>query len=278
MMMISFLYCLATISSAQSIDPSVFEKPCFDGWAECFVEKKVRGVGFIYDHFQLRHNVHSRVSFLDLQPLPEKVHFIQKFPVIKKKAIEKNKIRTHTSTHTKTNTDLDKVLISNHDDKVLEAWNCGSIDQLEESSLQGLLSPEDVSCLETTLHKQKRVTQKVRISKILIMHMRQSKQKKKWERLLLRHLEKFDRSDANMSLGYAIFLVNKKEYIEAIKWSDHAIEQSHTFKKGVDTKQKRFQAYQLRAISANHLWKKYAEELIKYREDSDQHRIEKKKW
>ena len=278
-MMMFFLYSVLASSFAQESSPTSFRTPCFDGWAECFIEEEIRGSGFIYDHNQIRHDVHARVSFLDFSPLPEKLTILYSFPQ------DEEKIKTYTTkryTKTKTVKTVTEVITKTEvitETKVKthqEEWNCKPVDELEDLALMGQLSAGEIACLEDSLHKQSRMTQKVRISKILINNMQQSKKYSKWEQLVLRHLEKFDRSDANMSLGFAIYLANKGKYIDAIRWCDNAIEQSHTFAKGSDTTEKRYQAYRVRAISANKLWRKYSEDLVKYRDDLKRDRIEKK--
>ena len=267
---------------AQEALPKGFRTPCFDGWAECFENEEVYGSRFLYDDNQLKHDVRSRVSFFDftviekgatMSVFPPIETIEKKRPVIAKKKTSSNTVKTSSNTVRK-KPPVEKTV---PDDEVkLEEWQCPPIDELEDAALLGVLSKKNINCVEENLHKQPLMTKKVQLSKILITNMQKSKAFDKWENLVLRHLTKFDRSDANMSLGFAIYLFNKKKYIDSIKWCDNALEQSHTFAKGADTKDKKYKIYKIRAMSAHSLWKKYAEELVKYRDDYNRERIEKK--
>ena len=77
---------------------------------------------------------------------------------------------------------------------------------------------------------------------------------KQWESYVRRHLEKFDRSDANLCMGYAVHLYTKKRYSSAITWSERALEQRQTFTAGEDYTTKVYKLFQLRALSAKNIW------------------------
>ena len=264
------LYSIQGLAFAQESRVSGFRVPCHDGWAECFDNQDIQGSRFIYDDNQLRHDVRARVSFWDFAPLSKETSLII-FPEDE----AKEKINPKPGIVRKKPKTINKIPEPVHDLEEL-SWACAPLQDLEDAALLGVLQKNDRECVEENLHQQVLMTQKVRLSKILITNAQKNKDYARWERLVLRHLTKFDRSDANMSFGFGLYLFNKKKYIESIKWCDTALEQSHTFSKGNDTKEKKYQLYQVRASAASKLWKKYAEELTKYQDDYNRERIEKK--
>ena len=118
----------------------------------------------------------------------------------------------------------------------------------------GSLSSDQVNCLEGKIKAASKQTAKQKISIILINNAQASKNWKKWERYTKRHLDKYDRSDANMCLGFAIYMYNKRRFSSAIVWSERALENKQKFPSGNDYTKKVYQLHQLKTMSANSLW------------------------
>ena len=111
--------------------------------------------------------------------------------------------------------------------------------------------------------------EKKKYSHLLITHAKQSRELKLWEHYVHRHLEKFDRSDAKLCMGYAVYLYTTKNYSRAIKWSEQALELKHTFGTDREATTKIYNLFKLRALAAQKLWELAAKKTRAIADDAD---------
>ena len=154
--------------------------------------------------------------------------------------------------------------------------SCEEFEVLEDTAMLGALDSDQKECLERELNTLKDLTAKRKISKLLINNAQKSKNYSQWERYVRRHLEKYDRSDANMCMGFSVFLFKKKKYVDAIIWSDRALEQRQTFASGSDFKKKVYDLYKIRTMASNTIWQGAEQKLVTITEDNKRDRESKK--
>ena len=145
---------------------------------------------------------------------------------------------------------------------------CAPIDELEDAAMLGSLNKSQSKCLENELSATSSITEKRKLSNILVNNALSAKNWKQWERYTKRHLDKYDRSDANMCYGFAIYMFNKKRFSDAIVWSDRALEQKQRFSAGGDFKKKVYTLYKLKTMAANTIWQKSEEKLVSINNDN----------
>lgn len=145
---------------------------------------------------------------------------------------------------------------------------CAPIDELEDAAMLGSLDKKQSNCLEKELSAASTITDQRKISNILINNALSAKNWKQWERYTKRHLDKYDRSDANMCYGFAVYMFNKKRFSDAIVWSDRGLEQKQRFAAGSDFKKKVYTLYKLKTMAANTIWQKSEEKLVSISNDN----------
>jgi hypothetical protein len=152
--------------------------------------------------------------------------------------------------------------------KLLQAYNlngnigdirpedCADLLPLEAKSIMGELSPSEVGCLEARIRLEQLTTEKERFSRLLITNAQVSNRTDDWERLMLRHLERIDRSDPNLTFAMTIFMYNKGKdhYREALKWADYALENRQRWEAGPDFTIKSGQLFEIRARMGSQIW------------------------
>jgi hypothetical protein len=144
---------------------------------------------------------------------------------------------------------------------------CAPIEELEDAAMLGALNKSQSSCLEKELSTASSITEKRKISNILINNALSAKNWKQWERYTKRHLDKFDRSDANMCYGFSVYMFNKKRYSNAIVWAERGLEQKQRFSAGSDYKKKVYTLYKLKTMAANTIWSTSEQKMVSISDD-----------
>ena len=152
--------------------------------------------------------------------------------------------------------------------KELEANTCAPIEELEDAAMLGSLNAKQSSCLEQELSATSSITEQRKISNLLINNALSAKNLPQWEKYTKRHLEKYDRSDANMCFGFAVYMFNQKKFSDAIVWSDRGLEQKQSFSAGGDYKKKVYTLYKLKTMAANTIWSETEKSLVSISDDA----------
>jgi hypothetical protein len=147
--------------------------------------------------------------------------------------------------------------------------SCDDLVSLEPAALMGQLTSGQRDCLEARIVATSRMTEKDKISRVLIMDAETKGDKATWEKLMKRHLEDIDRSDPDLCFKYAIFLSRKGvgRAQGVIRWADYALEnkakwQGSTFVSRVNSLLK------LKAEAANNIWQSAEEAYVQDRSDA----------
>jgi hypothetical protein len=147
--------------------------------------------------------------------------------------------------------------------------SCDDLVALEPAALMGQLTSGQRDCLEARIVATSRMTEKDKISRVLIMDAETKGDKVTWEKLMKRHLEDIDRSDPDLCFKYAIFLSRKGvgRAQGVIRWADYALEnkskwQGSTFVSRVNSLLK------LKAEAANNIWQSAEEAYVQDRSDA----------
>lgn len=140
---------------------------------------------------------------------------------------------------------------------------CDNLVTLEPAALMGKLNEGQRSCLEERIRNTGTITQKDKISRVLLINAEASGSKKEWERLAKRHLEDIDRSDPNLCFKYAQHLsrggVGRAWGV--IKWADYALENKSQWS-GTTYKTRVYALYQLKSEAAMKLWEDANKKLV----------------
>ena len=108
---------------------------------------------------------------------------------------------------------------------VMEA-DCSDLRALETKAMLGQLGVPNRKCLDGRIDRSLKLTDKDKISRVLISDAKARGDQADWERLMKRHLEKIDRSDPNMWLMYSIHLHKRGvgKSTQVIRCSGYALE------------------------------------------------------
>ena len=134
--------------------------------------------------------------------------------------------------------------------------DCKDTIGLEANAMVGKLSEGQIACLESRIRLQRLQTERSHLSGVLIIDAQTKGLMDRWEVLVQRHLERYDRSDPDMTFGYSVHLYRKGEehHAAALRWADYAMENSQQWEGGQDFVDKATQLYKLRAILSTSLW------------------------
>jgi hypothetical protein len=134
--------------------------------------------------------------------------------------------------------------------------DCKDTIGLEANALVGKLSEGQIACLESRIRLQRLQTERSHLSGVLIIDAQTKGLMDRWEVLVQRHLERYDRSDPDLTFGYSVHLYRKGEehHPTALRWADYALENSQQWEGGTDFVEKTTQLYKLRAILSTSLW------------------------
>jgi hypothetical protein len=137
-----------------------------------------------------------------------------------------------------------------------DAELCGDWVGLEPTAMLGKLSGDQVGCLERAYTAAPKLTDKGKVSRLLMSNAYGHGDTSGWERLVQRHLEEVDASDPDINYKYATILAQKGPAYanKAIKYADQALERRQAWT-GETYKSRVYKLYQLRAAANNSLWK-----------------------
>ena len=106
--------------------------------------------------------------------------------------------------------------------------------EMEAKAMMGEISDAEIACLESKIRLQRKQSERAKISRILINNANQKRDYETWESLMRRHLERFDRSDPDMTWAMTVYLYNKgkEHYGDAIKWAENTVENRQRWDSG----------------------------------------------
>ena len=140
----------------------------------------------------------------------------------------------------------------------------------------GQLGVANRKCLDGRLAAASKLTDKDKISRVLLADAKARDDKPDWERLMKRHLETIDRSDPNMALVFAIFLHKRGvgKATQVIKWSDYALENKAKWSGAAHTRNV-YYLHQLKSEAASRLWKRAEKRFVKDRNEKNEAKANK---
>ena len=154
--------------------------------------------------------------------------------------------------------------------------SCDDLVALEPAALMGQLSPGQTECLEARIVSTSRMTEKDKVSRVLIMDAETKGNRSQWEKLMKRHLEEIDRSDPDLCFKYAIFLSRKGvgRAHGVIRWSDYALENKSRWSGGTFVSRV-YSLMKLKAEAANRIWQAAEEAYVADRSDENEAKAQK---
>ena len=158
---------------------------------------------------------------------------------------------------------------------VVEA-DCDDLRALETKAMLGQLGVANRKCLDGRLVASSKLTDKDKISRVLLADAKARDDKPDWERLMKRHLQSIDRSDPNMCLVFAIFLHKRgvAKATQVIKWSDYALENKAKWSGAAHTRNV-YYLHQLKSEAASRLWKRAEKRFVKDRNEKNEAKANK---
>ena len=116
-----------------------------------------------------------------------------------------------------------------------------------------------------------KLTDKDKISRVLISDAKARGDQADWERLMKRHLEQIDRSDPNMCLVYSIHLHKRGvgKSTQVIRWSDYALENKAKWAGATHTRNV-YYLHQLKSQAASRLWQRAEKRFVKDRNEKNE--------
>jgi hypothetical protein len=160
------------------------------------------------------------------------------------------------------------------DKELLPPTGCSDLIALEGLAMIGQLEKSHKDCLEKKISGSGSLTQKRKVSLILINNAENARQSSEWRRLVDRHLRKIDQSDPNLCLRYAYKQSKRGSHSSVIKWADTALDNKHVWK-GNEYKKNVYMLYQLKATAANKQWQSAEKKLVEERTPENQAKAEK---
>jgi hypothetical protein len=154
--------------------------------------------------------------------------------------------------------------------------SCDDLVALEPAALMGQLSPGQSECLEARIVSTSRMTEKDKVSRVLIMDAETKGNRPQWERLMKRHLEEIDRSDPDLCFKYAIYLSRKGvgRAHGVIRWADYALENKSKWS-GSTFVSRVYALLKLKAEGANRIWQAAEEAYVADRSDENEAKAQK---
>ncbi len=144
----------------------------------------------------------------------------------------------------------------------VEDADCSDLSALEPGALGGELTAPELSCLENNLVAAAKMTDKSKISRVLMINAKVQGDTKAWEKLVRRHLDAIDRSDPNISYTYALHLAKSghSRALGAIRWASVALDNKSVWT-GDEYTSRVYSLHQARAGASRDLWQHSAEQL-----------------
>ncbi|MFK7926815.1 MAG: hypothetical protein AB8H79_01405 [Myxococcota bacterium] len=140
-----------------------------------------------------------------------------------------------------------------------EPTECGPTADYQRKSMLGKLTAEDQACLEAiTSATKSRATLRSKTSRIQIANAFAKGDNAEWARLMKRHLDEIERSDANIAFAYAKHLERKGHTESVLFWAGIALD-NRTQWTGEDYMRRTLALRSMRARAAGKRWQKLAE-------------------
>jgi hypothetical protein len=172
---------------------------------------------------------------------------------VEETTLSETKVNETDVSETKVEPRITEVRIPDHL-RVDTGPRCDQLIKLEPLALMGRLSEEQIECLESRITASRRMTEKEKISRVLMSNAFSSGNGR-YNSLLKRHLEDIDRSDPDLAYKYA-YSLHKKGVSRSkgvIRWSDVALERKDRWDETVYARRV-YTTMKIRAFAAYRLW------------------------
>ena len=153
----------------------------------------------------------------------------------------------------------------------VQSATCDDLRALETKAILGNLGVEARKCLDLRLAGASKLTDKDKISRVLISDAKARGDQADWDRLMKRHLEQIDRSDPNMCLVYSIQLHKRGvgKSTQVIRWADYALENKSKWSGATHTRNV-YYLHQLKSQAASRLWQRAEKRFVKDRNEKNE--------
>ncbi len=153
---------------------------------------------------------------------------------------------------------------------------CDNLQALEPPAMLGKMSEGQVQCLEGRLSQASKMTEKKKISVLLMTNAFSKGDKKKWEDLVKRHLDEIDQSDPDLCYKYALYLAGRgsSRASGVIRWANVALE-NRTVWTGDTYKSRVNSLFKMRAAASQSLWASAEKEHAASPSDATASKIDK---
>jgi len=133
--------------------------------------------------------------------------------------------------------------------------DCTDLTGLELNASLGKLNDGTIACLESRLSAAPRLTEKKKISLVLMANAWFKGDKKSWESLVKRHFDEIGQSDPDLCYKYALYLSTQGpgRATGVIRWANVALE-NRTAWTGDTFTSRVYSLYKLRAVASKGLW------------------------
>jgi len=144
--------------------------------------------------------------------------------------------------------------------------SCNDLFKLQDQALAGTLRDGQIACLELRIVEDKLMTDKEKVSRVLLVDAEAKKDLVQWEALMQRHLADIDQSDPDLCFKYTIYLSRKgmENADNVIIWGSRALERKDNWS-GRLYEKKVFALHQLRAEAGMHLWQQAEQNYLEER-------------
>ena len=132
---------------------------------------------------------------------------------------------------------------------------CDDVLTVEARSMVGALTEAQILCLQTRLATAPKQTTRAQISRALMADAWAKGNTDRWEAAMVRHLERIDRSDADLAFILATWLASRgtDKHAEAVRWATAAQENAHQWVG--DVRIERVEAlHRIDSLAARALW------------------------
>ncbi len=153
--------------------------------------------------------------------------------------------------------------------------SCDNITAMEKQSMLGKLSDGQQACLEGSYKGAAKQTEKDKYSRILMANAYGKGDLKGWEKLVRRHLEEIDQSDADLCYKYALHLAKggSGKAPGVIRWANVALE-NRTVWTGSTYQDRVSSLYKIRAVAAQSMWKAAEDDHAKNPTDETKKKVD----
>ncbi len=159
---------------------------------------------------------------------------------------------------------------------VVDDGSCSDVLGLEPTAMLGKLTEAQMTCLEASLAAVTKMTDKEKVSLVLMINAYAKGDKKSWESLVRRHLDEIDQSDPNVCYKYAVHLsrMGSGRASGVIRWANVALD-NRTVWTGDTYTSRVYSLYKLRAAASQDLWRKSEEDHAAAPTDETSSKVEK---